>query len=59
MDETEAAGLLPADEADKKYLTVRQAAFIGVGTMVGAGGFALLDAAGQVAVAAVWLPFLF
>ena len=59
MDETEAAGLLPADEADKKYLTVRQAAFTGIGAMVGAGGFALLDATGQVAVAAVWLPFLF
>jgi hypothetical protein len=25
MDETEAAELLPADEADKKYLTARQA----------------------------------
>ncbi len=45
MDETEAAELLPADEADKKYLTVRQAAFIGVGAMVGAGIFALLGAA--------------
>jgi hypothetical protein len=59
MDETEAAGLLPAGEADKKYLTVRQAAFIGVGVMVGSGGFALLDAAGHVAEATVRLPFLF
>jgi amino acid transporter len=42
----------------KKYLTVRQAAFIGVGAMVGAGIFALLGAAGAVAGAAVWLSFL-
>ena len=33
--------------ADKKYLSVRQAAFIGVGAMVGAGIFALLGAAGD------------
>jgi amino acid transporter len=39
-------------------LTVRQAAFIGVGAMVGAGIFALLGAAGEVAGAAVWLSFL-
>ena len=37
MDETEAAELLPADKADKSYLTTRQAAFIGVGAMVGRG----------------------
>jgi amino acid transporter len=41
-----------------QYLTVRQAAFIGVGAMVGAGIFALLGAAGEVAGAAVWLSFL-
>ena len=58
MDETEAAELPPADEADKKYLTVRQAAFIGVWAMVGAGIFALLGAAGEVAGAAVWLSFV-
>jgi amino acid transporter len=40
------------------YLTVRQAAFIGVGAMVGAGIFALLGAAGEVAGSAVWLSFL-
>src|SRR3974390_3671454 len=40
------------------WLTVRQAAFIGVGAMVGAGIFALLGAAGAVAGAAVWLSFL-
>jgi amino acid transporter len=37
---------------------VRQAAFIGVGAMVGAGIFSLLGAAGEVAGAAVWLSFL-
>ena len=39
-------------------LTIRQAAFIGVGSMVGAGIFSLLGAAGTVAGAAVWLSFL-
>jgi amino acid transporter len=39
-------------------LTVRQAAFIGVGSMVGAGIFALLGAAGEVAGSAVWISFL-
>ena len=39
-------------------LTTRQAAFIGVGAMVGAGIFSLLGAAGEVAGAAVWLSFL-
>ena len=42
----------------RKYLTVRQASFIGVGAMVGAGIFALLGAAGEVAGAAVWVSFL-
>src|SRR4051795_2977514 len=42
----------------EKYLTVRQAAFIGVGAMVGAGIFALLGAAGEVAGSAVWVSFL-
>jgi amino acid transporter len=41
-----------------KRLSIRQAAFIGVGAMVGAGIFALLGAAGEVAGAAVWLSFL-
>jgi hypothetical protein len=44
MDETGAAGLLPADEADKKYLTTRQAAFIDVRGDGGAGIFAKLAA---------------
>ena len=39
-------------------LTIRQAAFIGVGSMVGAGIFSLLGAAGAVAGAAVWISFL-
>jgi amino acid transporter len=39
-------------------LSVRQAAFIGVGAMVGAGIFSLLGAAGEVAGAAVWASFL-
>jgi amino acid transporter len=46
------------DQAPQRYLTVRQAAFIGVGAMVGAGIFALLGAAGEVAGSAVWLSFL-
>jgi amino acid transporter len=43
---------------ERRYLTVRQAAFIGVGSMVGAGIFALLGTAGAVAGSAVWLSFL-
>jgi amino acid transporter len=55
VDTTTEAGTSPPE---KKYLNVRQAAFIGVGAMVGAGIFALLGAAGAVAGAAVWLSFL-
>ena len=43
--------------ATPAHLSVRQAAFIGVGAMVGAGIFSLLGAAGEVAGAAVWLSF--
>jgi hypothetical protein len=39
------------------HVSTRQAAFIGVGAMVGAGIFSLLGAAGEVAGAAVWLSF--
>jgi amino acid transporter len=47
------------DQAEgRTYLSIRQAAFIGVGSMVGAGIFALLGAAGEVAGAAVWVSFL-
>jgi amino acid transporter len=42
----------------ERALSVRQAAFIGTGAMVGAGIFALLGAAGEVAGAAVWISFL-
>jgi amino acid transporter len=43
---------------DTARMTVRQAAFIGVGAMVGAGIFALLGTAGAVAGAAVWISFV-
>jgi amino acid transporter len=49
---------MAVDERSSGKLTVRQAAFIGVGAMVGAGIFSLLGAAGEVAGAAVWLSFL-
>jgi amino acid transporter len=39
-------------------MTVRGAAFLGIGAMVGAGIFALLGEAGTVAGSAVWLSFL-
>ena len=39
-------------------MTVRGAALLGVGAMVGAGIFALLGEAGAVAGAAVWISFL-
>src|SRR3974390_3098188 len=47
----------PAPPATRTF-TIRQAAFIGVGAMVGAGIFSLLGAAGEVAGAAVWLSFV-
>ena len=46
-----------SDQA-KSYMNIRQAAFIGVGAMVGAGIFSLLGAAGEVAGSAVWLSFV-
>jgi amino acid transporter len=49
---------MTATEETAGTLGVRQAAFIGVGAMVGAGIFALLGAAGEVAGAAVWMSFL-
>jgi amino acid transporter len=42
----------------ERTFTVRQAAFIGVGAMVGAGIFALLGEAGAVAGSAVWVSFV-
>jgi amino acid transporter len=44
-------------QADKA-LTVRGATFLGIGSMIGAGIFALLGEAGAVAGAAVWISFL-
>ncbi|HEY1106825.1 MAG TPA: APC family permease, partial [Agromyces sp.] len=48
----------PATPSPEKRMTVLQATFIGVGSMVGAGIFALLGAAGAVAGSAVWVSFL-
>ena len=45
-----AAGTVPT-----RHVTTRQAAFIGVGAMVGAGIFSLLGTAGEVAGSAVWV----
>ena len=47
-----------ADARRLREMTVRGAAFLGVGAMVGAGIFALLGQAGAVAGSAVWLSFL-
>jgi len=53
-----ASAASPLDDASRAHhVTTRQAAFIGVGAMVGAGIFSLLGAAGEVAGAAVWLSF--
>ena len=41
-----------------KQLTVRGAAVLGIGSMIGAGIFALLGEAGAVAGSAVWISFL-
>src|SRR3954466_6737574 len=46
------------DQVPERRMTLVQASFIGVGAMVGAGIFALLGAAGEVAGSAVWLSFL-
>src|SRR3954449_5033531 len=54
---TDRVAMTATEQADGT-LGVRQAAFIGVGAMVGAGIFALLGAAGEVAGAAVWISFL-
>src|SRR6516165_11570432 len=59
-DRIDTTGQVPgsAEQPSGTHLSVRQAAFIGVGAMVGAGIFSLLGAAGAVAGAAVWLSFL-
>jgi amino acid transporter len=47
-----------SETAPARGMTVRGAAFLGVGSMVGAGIFALLGEAGAVAGSAVWISFL-
>jgi amino acid transporter len=49
---------LSSAEVPAKQLTVRGAAVLGIGSMIGAGIFALLGEAGAVAGAAVWMSFL-
>jgi amino acid transporter len=46
------------DAAEKKKITLMGAIFIGIGSMVGAGIFALFGQAGAIAGAAVWVSFL-
>ena len=55
-DQMEDRGGGPASAG--RRLSIRQAAFIGVASMVGAGIFSLLGAAGEVAGSAVWISFL-
>jgi amino acid transporter len=47
-----------SSESGERTLTVRGATVLGIGSMVGAGIFALLGEAGAVAGAAVWVSFL-
>jgi amino acid transporter len=47
-----------AGDPKPKALTVRGATVLGIGSMIGAGIFALLGEAGAVAGAAVWISFL-
>jgi amino acid transporter len=56
-DPTESASQVP-EEPGKGRLSVRAATFLGIGSMIGAGIFALLGEAGAVAGAAVWISFL-
>src|ERR1700739_608933 len=49
---------VPAPASPEKALTVRGATVLGIGSMIGAGIFALLGEAGAVAGAAVWISFL-
>jgi amino acid transporter len=48
----------PTDTGAPAAMSVRGATFLGIGSMVGAGIFALLGEAGAVAGAAVWVSFL-
>ena len=47
-----------SQNAVEKKMTLRGAIFIGIGSMVGAGIFALFGEAGDIAGAAVWVSFL-
>jgi amino acid transporter len=49
---------MAGNPAPRRYVSTREAAFIGVGSMVGAGIFSLLGSAGEVAGSAVWLSFV-
>jgi len=52
------AGAAAGAPVERKAMTVLSASFLGIGGMVGAGIFALLGEAGQIAGSAVWLSFL-
>jgi amino acid transporter len=58
MSELPAEDAQPAAMNQPAAMSVRGATFLGIGSMVGAGIFALLGEAGAVAGAAVWLSFL-
>src|SRR3954453_22550216 len=58
MPPRQSSSASPSPEPSKKHITVLGAAFLGIGSMVGAGIFALLGQAASVAGAAVWLSFL-
>jgi amino acid transporter len=51
-------GASPPGQPVAKQLTARGATVLGIGSMIGAGIFALLGEAGAVAGAAVWISFL-
>ena len=57
-DQTPAPPVPTTPRRPPRSLSVRGAAFLGIGAMVGAGIFALLGEAGAVAGSAVWLSFL-
>jgi amino acid transporter len=58
MSAAEQVALGTAEGRGRRYIGTREAAFIGVGAMVGAGIFSLLGTAGEIAGAAVWLSFV-
>jgi amino acid transporter len=51
-------GSAAAETTGRRFVSTREAAFIGVGSMVGAGIFSLLGSAAEVANNAVWLSFV-